>query len=341
MDKIRLGKTELMVSRTSFGALPIQRVDFETAKAILLRAYEAGINYFDTAHGYSDSEEKIGYALSDVRENIVISTKIFATDYNGAMEQLKLSLRRLKTDYVDIIQFHNPAVLPDPNDPDGAYRAMVEAKAQGMVRHIGITNHRLALARQAIASGNFETLQFPFSYLSTPQELELVELCREADMGFICMKALCGGLLTNARAVRAYFARHPDVVPIYGIQRMEELEQWLALEARVPEWDDEIAAVIEKDRRELAGEFCRGCGYCLPCTAGIDIPTAGRMKMLLRRSPYQGFMTKEFYAKMHKIDDCVECGKCRSKCPYGLDTPAILKYMLRDFDEFYAVHGEK
>ncbi|MBQ8975330.1 MAG: aldo/keto reductase [Oscillospiraceae bacterium] len=341
MEKIRLGKTELYVSRTAFGALPIQRVDFDTAKSILRRAYEAGINYFDTAYVYSDSEDKIGYALSDVRENIVISTKVWATDYEGARSQLEESLRRMKTDYVDLIQFHNPAQLPDPEDKNGAYYAMAEAKRKGYVRHIGITNHRLEVARQAIASGNFETLQFPYSYLSTDDELDLAERCKAADMGFIAMKALCGGLLTNSKAVRAFFARHENVVPIYGIQSLEEMEHWIALENSVPEYDGEIDDAIEKDRKELGGEFCRGCGYCMPCPVGIEINTAARMNMLLRRSPYQQYMTKEFYAKMHKIDECLKCGKCKSKCPYGLDTPSVLEYMLKDFDEFYAEHTQR
>lgn len=340
MEKIRLGKTELYVTRTSFGALPIQRVDFETAKAILRRAYEAGINYFDTAYVYSDSEDKIGYALSDVRENIILSTKVWATDYAGAREQLETSLRRMKTDYVDLIQFHNPAKMPDPNDENGAYRAMAEAKEKGLVRHIGITNHRLEVARQAIESGYFETLQFPYSYLSSPAEFDLAERCRTADMGFICMKALSGGLLTNARAVRAFFSRHDNVVPIYGIQSLEELEQWIELENNVPAYDDAIAAVIEKDRKELAGAFCRGCGYCMPCPVGIEINSAARMNMLLRRSPYQQYMTREYYAKMHRIDACLKCGKCKSKCPYGLDTPKVLEYMLKDYDAFYAEHGQ-
>jgi aryl-alcohol dehydrogenase-like predicted oxidoreductase len=338
MEKIRLGKTELYVTRTSFGALPIQRVDFETAKRILRKAYDAGINYFDTAYVYSDSEDKIGYALSDVRDKIIISTKVWAEDHDGAMEQLTTSLKRLKTDYIDLIQFHNPAKLGDPDDPNSAYAAMVEAKKKGYVRHIGITNHRLAVAQQAIESGNYETLQFPFSYLSTDAELDLARRCRNADMGFIAMKALCGGLLTNARAVRAFFAQHDNVVPIYGIQSENELNQWLELENNVPEYDDKIRTVIEKDRQQLGGEFCRGCGYCMPCPAGIEINNAARMNMLLRRSPYKQYMTKEYYEKMHKIDQCLQCGKCKSKCPYGLDTPKVLKYMLKDYEEFYDQH---
>ena len=165
-----------------------------------------------------------------------------------------------------------------------------------------------------------------------------MELCQEHDMGFIAMKGLSGGLLNNAEACYAFMQEHPDVVPIWGIQHEWELDQWLELTARDPHVTPEIQAVIGKDRKELAGNFCRSCGYCLPCTAGIDIPQAARMSALLRRSPYQPYMSDEWYAKMHKIEECVHCDACKSRCPYGLDTPALLQAMLKDYDAFYAEH---
>ena len=215
---------------------------------------------------------------------------------------------------------------------------MLEAKQKGYIRHNGITNHRLKVARAAIDSGNFETMQFPFCYLAASQDLEIVEKCKAADMGFIAMKGLSGGLLNNAEACYAFMQEYPNVVPIWGIQREEELDQWLELTARDPHVTPEIQAVIDKDRKELAGNFCRSCGYCLPCTAGIDIPQAARMSALLRRSPYQPYMSDEWYAKMHKIEECVHCDACKSRCPYGLDTPALLQAMLKDYDAFYAEH---
>ena len=338
MEKIRLGKTGLMVSRASFGALPIQRITKEEAVRLIRRAVDGGINYFDTANAYTDSEGKLGEALRDVRQNVVISTKSGGGDKKTVQAHIEQSLRSLRTDYIDLFQFHNPAVLPDINDPDGPFAAALEAKQKGYIRHIGITNHRLKVAHAAIESGNFETLQFPFCYLATEKDLELVELCRQHDMGFIAMKGLSGGLLNNAEACYAFMRQHPTVVPIWGIQHEWELDQWLDLVKRDPHLTPELQAVIDHDRKELAGDFFRSCGYCLPCTVGIDIPQAARMAQLLRRSPYQPYMSDEWHAKMHKIEDCIHCDVCRSRCPYGLDTPALLQKQLVDYDAFYAAH---
>lgn len=338
MKKIRLGRTELLVSKTSFGALPIQRISKAEAAKLVRRAYEAGVNYFDTANMYTDSEEKLGAALHDVRRNVVISTKSAATDKKTALAHIEQSLRRLQTDYIDLFQFHNPARLPDPADPGGAFAAALEMQQKGYIRHIGITNHRLHIARAAIQSGNFETLQFPFCYLAAEQDLDLVARCKAADMGFIAMKGLSGGLLNNAEACYAFMGQYDNVVPIWGIQHEWELDQWLELTARDPKLTPELQAVIDRDRQELAGNFCRSCGYCLPCAADIDIPQSARMSALLRRSPYQQYMTDAWYEKMHRIESCIHCGACKSRCPYGLDTPALLQLMLKDYDAFYAEH---
>ena len=338
MEKIRLGRTELMVSRTSFGALPIQRISKADAARLVRRAYDAGVNYFDTANAYTDSEEKLGFALHDVRKNVIISTKSAGTDKKTVLAHIEQSLRSLQTDYIDLFQFHNPAQLPDPADPDGAFAAALEMKEKGYIRHIGITNHRPKLAMEAVESGNFETLQFPFCYLAADTDFAIVEACRKADMGYIAMKGLSGGLLNNAEACYAFMREYPHVVPIWGIQHEWELDEWLELDQRNPRMTPELQAVIEKDRKELAGNFCRSCGYCLPCAAGIDIPQAARMNALLRRSPYQQYMTDTWYAKMHKIEECIHCDACKSRCPYGLDTPALLKLMLEDYDAFYAEH---
>lgn len=338
MDKVRLGRTELLVTKTSFGALPMQRISKADAVKLVRRAYEAGINYFDTANAYTDSEEKLGEAFAGIRQNVIISTKSMGGDKKTVLGHIEQSLRMLKTDYIDLFQFHNPEKLPDINDPDGPFAAALEMKQKGHIRHIGITNHRLHVAQEAIASGNFETLQFPFCYLATDKELGLVEACKKADMGFIAMKGLSGGLLNNAEACYAFMKQHPSVVPIWGIQREPELDQWLELTERDPDMTPELQAVIEADRKELSGSFCRSCGYCLPCAAGIDIPQSARMYALLRRMPYQPYMTDEWHEKMHRIENCVHCGACKSRCPYGLDTPNLLVEMLKDYDEFYAQH---
>ena len=250
---------------------------------LVRRACEAGINYFDTANMYTDSEEKLGEALHDVRQNVVISTKSGGGDKKTVQAHIEQSLRSLRTDYIDLFQFHNPAVLPDIHDPDGPFAAALEAKQKGYIR----TNHRLKVAHEAIESGNFETLQFPFCYLATEKDLELVELCREHDMGFIAMKGLSGGLLNNAEACYAFMQEHPDVVPIWGIQHEWELDQWLELTERNPRMTPELQAVIDHDRTELSGDFCRSCGYCLPCAAGIDIPQAARMAQLSPSVPQE------------------------------------------------------
>ena len=333
MQTVRLGRTNLVVSKNGFGALPIQRISMEEAAALLRRAYEGGINYFDTAYGYSDSEEKLGYALHEVREHIILSTKTPATTVEGFWQQLRTSLQRLQTDYIDIYQFHNPAFCPKPGDGTGLYEAMLEAKAQGLIRHIGITNHRLSVAEEAVRSGLYETLQFPFSYLASEKEEALVHLCAEHDVGFICMKALAGGLITHSDAAYAYLAQFP-VAPIWGIQRRSELEEFLSYQDAPPALTEERRAFIEKERTELVGEFCRGCGYCMPCPAGIEINTCARMSLLLRRSPAAGHLSEAGQAKMRKIEDCLHCGQCQSRCPYGLDTPALLQRNYEDYKTF-------
>lgn len=338
MEKVRLGRTDLWVSKTAFGALPIQRISKADAVRLLRRAYEGGINYFDTANSYTDSEEKLGEALHDVRQNVVISTKSAATDKQTVITHIETSLRALQTDYIDLFQFHNPAKLPDPEDPCGAFAAALEMKQKGYIRHIGITNHRRPVALEAVASGHFETMQFPFSYLSSQEDIDLVTACREADMGFIAMKGLAGGLLNNAEACHVFMQQHPWVVPIWGIQREEELEQWLELAERGPAMTAELQATIDKDRRELVSDFCRGCGYCLPCAAEIPIPVAGRIMLFVRRMPYQPYMTEEWNEKMHRIENCIHCDACKKRCPYELDVPARLQQQLKEYEVFYAEH---
>ena len=333
METIRLGRTNLVATKNGFGALPVQRANMEDACRILRKAYDNGINYFDTARAYTDSEEKLGKALHDVREHIIISTKTMSNTVEGFWEQLHTSLRLLQTDYIDIYQFHNPAFCPKPGDGTGLYEAMLEAKAKGMIRHIGITNHRLAVAEEAVLSGLYDTLQFPFSYLASEKEEALVRLCAEHDVGFICMKALAGGLITRSDAAYAYLAQFP-VAPIWGIQHEHELDEFLSYNDNPPALTEELTAFIEQERRELTGEFCRGCGYCLPCPAGIEIHTCARMSLLLRRSPTAGHLSERGQAMMKKIEDCIHCGQCRSKCPYGLDTPTLLEKNYEDYKTF-------
>ena len=289
-----------------------------------------------SARAYTDSEEKLGEAFGGSWDGIFLATKTASKTPEGFWKDLETSLSKLKRDYVDIYQFHNPDFCPKPGDGSGLYECMLEAKAQGKIRHIGITNHRLSVAHEAIDSGLYETLQFPFSYLSGEQELELVEKCRAADMGFIAMKALSGGLLNNSSACYAWLSQFLNVLPIWGIQRESELDEFLSYVDNPPALTEELQAVIEKDRQELQGEFCRGCGYCMPCPAGIEINNCARMSQMIRRSPSAAHLTLEAQKKMMQIENCLHCGQCKSKCPYGLDTPALLQKNLQDYKEILA-----
>lgn len=333
MTKVKLGKTGIVVEKNAFGALPVQRVTQEEAVRLLRKAYDGGMRFFDTARFYTDSEVKLGQAFDGMREKVYIATKTGATTAENFWKDLKTSLGNLRTDYVDLYQFHNPAFCPKPGDGSGLYEAMLEAKEQGFVRHVGITNHRLSVAKEAIESGLYETLQFPFCYLATEKDLELVELCKKADMGFIAMKALSGGLITNSAAAYAYLAQFDNVLPIWGIQRERELDEFLSYIKEPPVMTDELRAVIDRDRKELLGEFCRGCGYCMPCPVGIEINNAARMSLMLRRAPSKAWLTESWQEKMKLIEKCLHCGKCKSKCPYGLDTPTLLEKNYKDYQE--------
>ncbi|MCI9540744.1 MAG: aldo/keto reductase [Lachnospiraceae bacterium] len=336
MTTVTLGTTGITVNKNGFGALPIQRIIKEDAVYLLRKAFECGITLFDTARFYTDSEEKIGEAFLGMREKVYITTKTAAITPEAFWKDLEKSLSDLQTEYIDIYQFHNPAFCPKPGDSSGIYECMLEAKKQGKIRHIGITNHRIGVAHEAVDSGLYETLQFPFSYLSGEKELELVEKCKQKNMGFIAMKALSGGLITNSAAAYAFLAQYENVLPIWGVQREKELDEFLSYIENPPEMTAERAELIEKDRAELQGEFCRGCGYCMPCPVGIEINNCARMSLLLRRSPSSLQLTPEVQEKMKKIEDCLHCNQCKSKCPYGLDTPTLLEKNYQDYKEILA-----
>ena len=285
MKQITLGTTGITVCQNAFGALPIQRVSLDEAVAILQRAYEGGIRFFDTARAYSDSEEKVGAAFDGIREQLYIASKTMAKTPEEFWQQLETSLKNLRTDYIDLYQFHCVDQCYRPGDGTGMYECMLEAKKQGKIRHIGVTAHKLAVAMECIESGLYETLQFPFSYLSSEKDVALVKACEKANMGFIAMKGLAGGLIHDSKAAMAFMTQFDNVLPIWGVQKMEELEEWLAFMEETPAYDEEISAFVEKEKKELSGDFCRGCGYCMPCPAGILINNCARMSLMLRRAP--------------------------------------------------------
>ena len=348
MKTITLGTTGITTPQNAFGALPVQRVNMETAVEILHRAYDGGMTFFDTARAYSDSEEKLGQAFGKGgfdtpasralnnrtydREKIFIATKSTAETPEKLKADLETSLHNLKTDYIDIYQLHCVKQCYRPGDGTGLYEVLQEAKAQGKIRHIGITAHKIGIAEEIAESGLYETLQFPFSYLATDRDIALVEKCKKNNVGFIAMKGLSGGLLTNARACMAFMLQY-DVLPIWGIQKMSELEQWLDFFREQPELTPDLEAIIKKDRDELLGEFCRGCGYCSPCSAGITINQCARMSQMIRRAPSEVWLTPHWQEEMMNIEKCVDCGACLTRCPYELNIPTLLRKNLADYKD--------
>lgn len=336
MREITLGATGIKVPQNAFGALPIQRDSVEVSVHLLRKAYEGGMRFFDTARAYSDSEEKVGIAFEGMRDKVYIATKTMAKTPEQFWQQLSTSLELLKTDYIDLYQFHCVDKCYEPNDGTGMYECMLEAKAQGKIKHIGITTHKLEVAFDCVNSGLYETMQYPFSYLAAEREIELVNLCKEKNVGFIAMKGLAGGLIVNSRAAMAFMTGFENVLPIWGIQRESELDEWLSYMENTPSYDSSIKEFVENEQKTLMGEFCRGCGYCMPCPQGIMINQCARMSLMLRRAPSQNWLSENFQAEMKKIEKCTGCGACHKKCPYSLDTPTLLKKNYEDYKKVLA-----
>ena len=338
MAKVKLGRTGIITEQNAFGALPIQRISFEAAGKLLNRALDGGMTFIDTARAYTDSEEKIGASIAHRRNEYYLASKTMAKTPEGFWQDLHTSLRNLKTDHIDIYQFHCVNQCYRPGDGTGMYECMEEAKKQGKILNIAITAHKIGVAEEIVESDLYASLQFPFCYLATERDIALVNRCKEKDVGFIAMKALSGGLITNSAAAYAYIAQFDNPLPIWGIQRESELDEFLAYMDNPPTMTEEITALIQKDRDELLGDFCRGCGYCMPCPAGIEINNCARMAQLIRRSPSAGWLSAEAQAKMEKIADCLHCNKCMQHCPYHLNIPDLLAKNLEDYRKI--VSGE-
>ena len=340
MREITLGSTGITTPQNAFGALPVQRADKETAVAILRNAYAGGMTFFDTARAYSDSEEKIGLAFGEkwqeMRDRIYIATKTMARTPEKFWEDLHTSLNLLKTDYIDIYQFHCVDRVYKPGDGSGMYECMQEAKARGLIRHIGVTAHKIEVAHDLVESGLYETIQYPFSYLASEREIALVKAARAHNMGFIAMKGLAGGLIHNSEAAMAYMQEYDNVLPIWGIQKMSELEEWLSYMGETPLMTEELRKYIEQERAELMGDFCRGCGYCMPCPQGIMINQCARISLMVRRAPSAGWLSEGMQGEMKKIETCTGCRACTKKCPYELDTPELLRRNYEDYKKILA-----
>lgn len=336
MRKFILGSTGYEVDQNAFGALPIQRIPEEDAVYLVRKAYEGGMRYFDTARAYSNSEERLGKAFEGMRDKVIIASKTMAKTPEQFWADLETSLTNLRTDYLDIHQFHCVDQVWQPGDGSDMYECMLEAKAQDKIRHIGVTAHKLEVAFDLVKSGLYETLQFPFSYLSGSREEELVALCKERNVGFVAMKGMAGGLINNSAAAMAYLSQFDNVLPIWGVQRETELDEWLSFFDEEPAMTPELQAVIDADRKELGGNFCRGCGYCEPCPEDIQIHQCARISLMMRRAPAAAWTNAYWQEEMENTQNCTECRACVKRCPYGLDIPELLKRNYEDFQNVVA-----
>jgi len=329
LRKFELGKTGLMVSRIGFGGIPIQRCTEDEAVAIVRKALDLGINFIDTSRAYSTSEERIGKAITGrPRETIILATKSLRRTREEIRKDLETSLKNLNVRYVDLYQFHQVADSKDLArvlDPDGPMAVVQEARRAGLVRHIGITSHNIDTAREAVKSGKFETLMYAFNFITPEVATDLLPLCRERNVGFIAMKPLSGGMVDNVSVAFKYLLQFPDVLPIVGIQRAEELDQILDVVNGPPEMTATELADMERIRKQLGDRFCHRCDYCQPCTENIPISSILHTRSMWRRFPPERVFAEPMQKLMEQAVACSNCGKCEERCPYNLPIREMLK----------------
>ena len=335
MEKMRLGRTGLEVSRIGFGGIPIQRLGEEEAVRVVQHCMDVGVTFLDTANGYTTSEERIGKAIASRRSEVIIATKTGARDRTGAREHLELSLRRLNTDYIDLWQFHGVSSEEDYArvlGPGGAMEAARDALRDGKIRHIGITSHSLDIALKAVPSGHFETLQFPFNYVTSEPADELIPLSRRCDVGFIAMKPLAGGLLEDATLAFKYLLQFDGIIPDPGIERPEEIDEIVKIVRGSWEFSAEERQELEHSRERLGTRFCRRCGYCQPCPESISIPTVLNIRSFYKRFSEERFFSGHPAEAVDIARECAECGKCEEQCPYKLPIREMLVECVDFFD---------
>jgi len=328
MEKIRLGRTEMMVSGLGFGGIPIQRVSEEEAIAVVRKCLELGINFLDTAYRYTTSEEKIGKAIKGKREGLFLASKSFASTREEMEKHIESSLESLDVDYIDLYQFHHVSdakTLETVLDPDGPRGAIEDAMRAGLVKHMGVTSHQIDIAKDTVKTGLFETIMFPLNFMSYEGREELLPLCKEHDVGFIAMKPLAGGMVDNATIAIKYLLQFPDIVIIPGIERVPEIEEI----ARVFQGPKEMTAgekrEMERIRQELGSRFCRRCDYCQPCQAEIPISDVMSFPSLAKRMPPVRIYTGKFTESYVKVEECTDCGECEERCPYNLPIRDMMK----------------
>ena len=333
MEYITLGKTGLRVSKMGFGGIPIQRVTAEEAKALLEAVEAAGVNYIDTARGYTVSEELIGQAIEGRRDKFVLATKSMARDREAMAKDIETSLGNLRTDYIDLYQIHNPSVqqLEQVCAPGGALEALLEAKEAGRIGHLGLTAHSLEVFQRALELDWVETVMFPYNIVEN-QGADLMEQAAEKNVGFIGMKPLAGGAIEDAALALRYIAANPHVsVVIPGMYAPEEVAQNAAAVADAAPLSQAEQDRMEQIRKELGTSFCRRCNYCAPCTVGISIPNAFLFHGYLSRYGLADWARSRYEAMPAKAGDCVECGACEERCPYQLPIREMLKKTAADF----------
>ena len=333
MEFRTLGKTGLKISRLGFGGIPIQKISKEDTKVLMHRLMDAGVNYIDTARGYTVSEEYLGYALEGIRAKFVLATKSMSRTRETMAQDITTSLQNLRTNYIDLYQIHNPnaQALEQIMAPGGALEALLEAKSAGKIGHIGITLHSADLFRKAIALPWVETIMFPYNIVETQGE-ELISLCREKNIGFICMKPLAGGAIDDAKTALRYVISNPNVtVVIPGMATLEEIEQNLSATSNTAPLSDQEQAKIQKIREDLGTNFCRRCNYCAPCPQGIAIPAIFLMEGYYSRYDLKEWATTRYLKLGKTAGDCVGCGTCEERCPYQLPIRKMLMHVQEVF----------
>jgi len=339
MKGVRLGRTGAQISRIGFGGIPIQRLTEPEAILVVQHCLELGVTFLDTANGYSTSEERIGQALAawgGRREQLFIATKTGARDRATAWQHLELSLRRLGVEAIDLWQLHNvstPQAYEQVLGPDGALKAAHQALKAGLVRHVGISSHSMEIALQAVSSGLFETLQFPFNFVTREPADELIPLARRHDVGFIAMKPLGGGLLNNANLCIKFLLQFDNVVPDPGIQKVEEIDEIVAIVAGSWDLTPEEWRAIDHIRQEVGVRFCRRCGYCEPCPQGVNISTVINLVSFWKRMPAARLTTGWIAEAIGSAGACIECGECEEKCPYHLPIREMIAENIAFYEE--------
>lgn len=329
-----LGKTGLRISRMGFGGIPIQRIDAESTKVLIHKLHDAGVNYIDTARGYTVSEEYLGYALEGIRDDFVIATKSMARTKDAMAADIETSLKNLRTDYIDLYQIHNPSAadLEQVLAPGGALEALREAKATGKIGHIGITLHPVDLFKQAVDFDWVETIMFPYNLVETQGE-ELIRICAQRNIGFIDMKPLAGGAIDDATLALRFIAANPNVsVVIPGMAEPGEAEQNLAAVSNTAPLTDNELEKIRIIRDSLGTQFCRRCNYCAPCAAGMSIYTQFLLEGYYKRYNLKQWASDRYNNQAKKASDCIECGICETRCPYDLPIREMMKRVSKLFE---------